>query len=59
MIPFVQAEQFNSRPLLLSSNPSRNAQVWADIKFADGDCKVNDVFILATDALAKWFLTQL
>jgi len=56
--PFVQSEQFNSRPLLLSSNPSRNAQVWADVKFASGDCKANDLFILATDALAKWFLTQ-
>jgi hypothetical protein len=56
--PFVESEQFNSRPLLLSSNPSRNAQVWADIKYAEGDCKVNDVFILATDALAKWFLAQ-
>lgn len=56
--PFVQAEQFNSRPLLLSSNPSFNSKVWADVKFAAGDCKANDIFILATDALAKWFLTE-
>jgi len=56
--PFDKSEQFNSRPLLLSSNPSRNQNVWADVKFADGDCKPDDLFILATDALAKWFLQQ-
>jgi hypothetical protein len=54
--PFDKSEQFNSRPLLLSSNPNRNQDVWADVKFAEGDCKANDVFILATDAIAKWFL---
>ena len=56
--PFVEAEQFNSRPLLLSSNPSFNSKVWADVKYAEGDCKPNDIVILATDALAKWFLTE-
>lgn len=56
--PFTTSEQFNSRPLLLGSNPARNSQVWADIKFAEGDCQIGDSFILATDALAKWFCAQ-
>jgi hypothetical protein len=56
--PFTTSDQFNSRPLLLSSNPGMNKQVWADIRFADGDVKPNDIFIMATDALAKWICTQ-
>lgn len=56
--PFTTSEQFNSRPLLLGSNPARNAKVWADIKFAEGDTQPGDLFLLATDALAKWFCME-
>jgi hypothetical protein len=56
--PFEKSEQFNSRPLLISSNPARNIPVWKSIRTCEGDCKNNDIFVLATDALAQWFLKE-
>ena len=56
--PFEKSEQFNSRPLLICSNPSRNGPVWKNIQQAEGECKSDDVFILMSDALAAWFLKQ-
>jgi hypothetical protein len=53
-----KAEQFNSRPVLLSSNPSNNLGVWDEVRYQEGDCRPDDLFILATDAVAKWFLDQ-
>jgi hypothetical protein len=54
--PLERSEQFNSRPLLLSSNPANNAQVWDSIAYGGGDCLPGDVFLFATDALARWLL---
>lgn len=56
--PFERSEQFNSRPLLISSNPNRNQAVWKNIQQAEGDCKAGDIFILTTDALGAWFLKE-
>lgn len=56
--PISKAEDFNSRPVLLCSNPANNGSVWAEVRFEQGDCKAEDLFILATDAVAKWFLDQ-
>lgn len=56
--PFEKSEQFNSRPLLICSNPARNKPVWKNIRTAEGDCKPEDIFILATDALSQWFLKE-
>jgi len=56
--PLNNADQFNSRPVLLCSNASNNSGVWPEVRFEEGDCKVEDLFILATDAVAKWFLEQ-
>ncbi len=56
--PIELAAQFDSRPVLLSSNPKKNAPVWQEVKHLEGDYQHNDTFILATDALAKWFLQQ-
>jgi hypothetical protein len=56
--PIQTADQFNSRPLLLSSNPARNRQVWSELKYAEGDCHPGDLFVLVTDAIACWFLKQ-
>ncbi len=56
--PLEKSEQFNSRPLLISSNPKRNGAVWKSIQTCEGDCKPNDLFILATDALSAWFLKE-
>ena len=56
--PIQRAEQFNNRPLLLSSTPSDNQRVWEEVRRDAGDCQYNDLFILATDALAQWLLAQ-
>ena len=56
--PFEKSEQFNSRPLLISSNPARNQPVWKGIQQAEGECKADDIFLLMTDALAAWFLKE-
>jgi hypothetical protein len=56
--PLTKSEQFNSRPVLLCSNPASNSGVWPEVRYEQGDCKPDDLFILATDAVAKWFLDQ-
>jgi hypothetical protein len=56
--PLSKSEEFNSRPVLLCSNPSNNNGVWNEVRFQQGDCMADDLFILATDAVAKWFLEQ-
>ncbi|MFN7140742.1 MAG: hypothetical protein ACK4UN_15505 [Limisphaerales bacterium] len=56
--PIEKSAQFNNRPLLLSSSPKRNKSVWKHLKQAEGDCKVGDLFLFMTDALALWFLRE-
>lgn len=56
--PIARADEFNSRPLLLSSNPANNGRVWESVRFCDGDARPGDVFLFATDALAHWFLAE-
>lgn len=57
--PIDRAEQFGSRPLLLSSNPARNERVWDSVAQAEGDVQPGDLFLLASDALAHWFLNEM
>ncbi len=52
--PLERAEDFNSRPVLLSSNPANNERVWESVLFREGDYRPGDVFLFATDALAHW-----
>jgi len=56
--PVELAEEFNTSPLLVSSNPASNQRIWPHIKSAEGDAQPGDLFFLATDALAQWFLAQ-
>jgi hypothetical protein len=56
--PFEKSDQFNSRPLLISSNPNRNQPVWKNIQQAEGDVEDGDLLVLMTDALGAWFLKQ-
>jgi hypothetical protein len=56
--PLEKSEQFNSRPLLISSNPNRNQPIWKNIQQAEGELRVDDFFLLMTDALAAWFLKE-
>jgi hypothetical protein len=56
--PISKADEFSSRPVLLCSNPANNTGVWTEVRFEQGECRAEDLFILATDAVAKWFLDQ-
>lgn len=54
--PLQDAGQFSDTPALLSSHLARNGQV--QITASSGRWQVGDAFILATDALAAWFLAE-
>lgn len=56
--PLTHSEQFQSRPLLLGSNPDANNSVWSAVQVAEGDCHTGDLFFALTDAIAKWFLAE-
>lgn len=49
--PIKKSEDFTSRPEVFASFAERNDY---DPEFIDGEVKPGDIFILATDALAKW-----
>jgi len=53
--PMKSAAQFNSRPVLLSSNPSFNDVVASNTVIKSGEWKSGDSFYLMSDALACWF----
>lgn len=55
--PLTRADEFGNRPTLISSNPFKNSKMWEEIRITNGDCQPGDLFILATDALAHWFLS--
>lgn len=57
--PLAESAAFDSTPLLLSSNPARNLQVWDQAQVLNGAFKPGDILLLMTDALAKWFLTEI
>jgi hypothetical protein len=54
--PLNHSEKFNSRPTLLSSNPTFNERLSEYVFKMTGEWHVGDVFYLMTDALACWFL---
>jgi len=56
--PIANSSQFDSRPYLLSSNPTNNTHVSKHVKRLSGQWQKNDSFFLMTDALAAWFLKQ-
>jgi hypothetical protein len=56
--PLTKASEFNSRPHLLCSIAGNNNGVWNEVRFQQGDLKIDDLFVFATDAVAKWFLDQ-
>jgi hypothetical protein len=56
--PIQKAETFNTWPALVSSNPARNLKLLEKIQLAEGRWQVEDCFLLMTDALSAWFLTE-
>ncbi len=56
--PLARADQFNNRPLLLSSVGRANRRVWDEVRADEGDLRGRDQLLLMTDALAQWFLVE-
>lgn len=54
--PLQAADQFGDTPTLLGSHLARNDRV--EVAVQAGRWQAGDVFLLATDALAAWFLTE-
>lgn len=56
--PISDASEFGNTPPLLSTNLARSSQLWEYVKTHSAEWKVGDVFLLATDAIACWFLYE-
>ena len=56
--PVEQSSDFNSRPVLIASNPARNDQAISAIRWVSGTFGSGDAFFLMTDALAQWSLKE-
>ena len=56
--PLENSEQFNSRPVLISSNPTYNGNLEEHILNSEGHWQAEDDFYLLTDALACWFFKE-
>lgn len=56
--PLERAEQFNNRPVLLSSMARANGHVWSEVASDEGELQGSDRLLLMTDALAQWFLVE-
>lgn len=54
--PLGEASQFGNLPGLVCSNPETSSRLWDSVRRCRGDCAAGDWFILASDALACWFL---
>lgn len=56
--PLARADQFNNRPVLLSSVARANQRVWDEVRLDEGELAGKDQLLLMTDALAQWFLVE-
>ena len=56
--PLEDAAQFDNNPALVCSNPANAGELWEGVRRRSGECAAGDLFILASDALACWFLAK-
>ena len=56
--PLTRPAEFTHSPMLITTNPQQNRLVCEQLQVAAGDCQPGDLFLLMTDALAKWFLSR-
>lgn len=56
--PVEQARDFSTTPPLLSTQMGYNRRSLEALQTRNGECCPGDLFVLATDALAAWFLQQ-
>ncbi len=54
--PIATSGEFGSHPVLVPTNPAR--EDFAALRVAVGPWQPGDVFLLASDALAAWFLRE-
>ena len=54
--PLEDTAQFDNIPALVCSNPDKEGELWENVRQTDGECVAGDSYILASDALACWFL---
>ncbi|MBX9725490.1 MAG: hypothetical protein K2X81_29095, partial [Candidatus Obscuribacterales bacterium] len=57
-MPLTKWEEFDTTPLLLSSNQSANEGIMSQQKHHTGLFEKGDIFYLMTDAISKWFLRR-
>ena len=56
--PLENSEEFNSRPVLVSTNSLYNENLENHVLRLEGNWKAGDEFYLFTDAIACWFLKE-
>jgi hypothetical protein len=57
--PMERAADFGTTPPLLSTRQDYNRRSLDELRSCEGECWPGDLLVLATDALAEWFLHQL
>lgn len=56
--PVERVADFGTTPPLLSTRPDYNRRSLEELRSREGDCQPGDLLVLATDAVAAWFLQQ-
>jgi hypothetical protein len=56
--PVEQAADFGVTPTLLSTQPAYNVRSLEGLRVCEGEWQPRDLLVLATDALAAWFLRE-
>ena len=56
--PLEDAAEFDNSPALVCSNPDNVGKLWESLHRSEGECVAGDLFVLASDAIACWFLAR-
>ncbi len=56
--PLEDPAEFGNNPALICSNPANSGGLWPEVRRESGECAPGDRLILASDALACWFLER-
>ncbi|MCY4475991.1 MAG: protein phosphatase 2C domain-containing protein [Chloroflexi bacterium] len=56
--PLEAHAEFDNNPALVCSNPTSVEGLWEEVRQDSGECVAGDLIIVATDAIAAWFLAQ-
>ncbi len=56
--PLEDASEFDNTPALACSNPDNAEGMWDGVRALGGECEPGDLLVVASDALAGWFLAR-